>query len=393
MCGLLGMMGPGVQHTDLDMFKQLAFVSFLRGEHSSGIAQGRTDIFNKSVRNNYVVDKLAVTMPYFIWFHTKHKEGNKRLFNSVHDNFFMAHTRAATKGNITNDNAHPFEFDNIIGMHNGTLVDKKYQHPTKTDSELLLEDINERGVIPVLKELDPVSAYALVIFDKNTGRFTFTRNIQRKLYACFCRNRSVMYWASEDSMLEFIFKRNDESMLLPQDKESSLVYFKPHHVYTTCPSDIKAGDNAVWTIDEFTPDKTFSIAPNNRRYMDWQDWAEYQHEESVDKSRLPWKTEEEIAQEKVLLLENKDNKRKSNSTPGWYKNLKEKQDKGKILEFDPAKMIGHVKEDAKIPHFLCVDCAKEMSLLDQYYGVQISDNVFVCENCENKPDTKEVKVG
>src|SRR5690606_11388339 len=110
---------------------------------------------------------------------------------------FMGHCRAATVGKVTKENAHPFDIGSIVGYHNGTLVDERYsKHPTKTDSELLMEDIEKYGVEETLNGLSVASAYAVAVYHKGEGIISLARNHHRPFFIAFNQKRSVVYWAS-----------------------------------------------------------------------------------------------------------------------------------------------------------------------------------------------------
>jgi asparagine synthetase B (glutamine-hydrolysing) len=239
VCGHCGVIGPGINSWDLSIVRDLLTVSALRGEDSTGVLQGLAQNWFGHDKIDYVIEKMASESLYFKWYHLKSSKGNKRLLNSVSDNFICCHVRAATKGSIVDENAHPFEFEKFIGMHNGTLREKKYEDSktNKTDSELMFKDMDERGIIPVLESLDPFSAYAIVLFNKENGEISFVRNSQRTLYYAIHATRSVLYYASEIWMLREMAARNTEKLY-----KDTVYEFKPDIIYTFHPQDFKAKD-------------------------------------------------------------------------------------------------------------------------------------------------------
>jgi hypothetical protein len=67
---------------------------------------------------------------------------------TVKSDLIMAHTRKATTGSITTENAHPFDIGNIIGAHNGiiqnhTELNAKYKREFQVDSMHLFGHIND----------------------------------------------------------------------------------------------------------------------------------------------------------------------------------------------------------------------------------------------------------
>lgn len=351
MCGLCGVAGPGIMYRDIDVLDQLAYCSGIRGLDGAGIVQGKSETFGKK-KNNYIVSKSAQDISYFKWYHAKAKGGNHDLFKGVGNNFFAVHTRGASRGIISDDNAHPFSFSNLIGMHNGTLLDEKYHDAKKTDSELLFKDINQRGLVPVLEELHPKSAYALVIYDKKKGELVFTRNAERPLYLAFAKHRTVMYWASEEWYLRGVLERNDVDIL---NDEISLI--DTHTVFTVHPGAIPRGTNEVFETREYKAPTFEDFYKKNPR------------------TRL---------QSQQDLLEPYWNWPRRGGSNNW----------------DPSKMHGHessedkvayerqrdfecaeLKEGEKIPYTNCANCDKKMGLTEQFFGKRLEDKTFVCEEC------------
>lgn len=280
---------------------------------------------------------MGSEISYFTWFHDTQKNGNKRIFNTLNDDIFMCHVRAATKGAINNQNAHPFDVKSIVGAHNGTLRDKKYEHKTKTDSELFFEDVETRGLKEVIESLHPDSAYAVTIYNKNNGTITFAKNDQRPLHFTYNTTRKVMYWASEKMMLEFILKRVEINY--------GLIYrFTDNRIYTLDPSDIQAAQMPRWTsiVDVTAPKK-----------------EEPKKEEEQKLPLITHQTKERENLNNVLL--NKDN---DNVVP-LNLNLRNRQ-KGK------KKLLEH-----------CVYCQRDMDPLDQYLGTMMDEGLYICKTCND----------
>lgn len=215
MCGLFGMQGPGFLLKDFKILKDLGIFSQARGLDGAGVYQVKSTQSNKGWLNH---EDLYKTYTNFSSLYTdiednRYKKGHselKYLFNNTQADLVMCHVRAATQGSIQDHNAHPFNFSNIVGAHNGTLRDKKYDDKNKTDSELMFADINNRGLVPVLKELDKYSAYAITMYDRRDRCLYFARNGERTLSFAFLEDRSVMYWASEGEMLKYALGRAGE---------------------------------------------------------------------------------------------------------------------------------------------------------------------------------------
>jgi hypothetical protein len=180
-------------------FKDLLFLDILRGKHSTGVAQmygakdRRTFRIFKEVGN--AVDVMA--MPGFV----EVMKPKSRIF--------LGHNRFATKGAINVENAHPFEFENVIGAHNGTLYSYYNMHNAKdysVDSQALYSELNENGVESMWGKVN--GAAALTWIDKKTNTINLLRNKERPLYYVYANKGKTLLWASEDWMLYVAAGRN-----------------------------------------------------------------------------------------------------------------------------------------------------------------------------------------
>lgn len=320
MCGIAGCLGPGIIQKDLEALKELSYCMGLRGMDSTGIYQA-------NIRNGKVISSLLEKdnsgVTYFKWFHESHRDGNKKIFEGITNTVFAVHTRAATKGAITVDNAHPFEFDNLVGMHNGTLVDKKYSSRDKTDSELLFQDANERGLSTVLSELDDKSAYSIVMIDKQKGEIIFTTNGLRPFHFCVVEDRSVVFWASEPGALRWIMNRHNIKI-----KENTVYTLKRDNIYSINPG-AYINKGPIYTIEELPkPVKVFKPAQ----------------------------------QKKVI--------------PKGGERMEDEG--GKIVNFPKNK-----NTNEKIPTVFCHNCHKKLSLYEQWKSGGVA--VKSCVDCDDLP--------
>src|SRR6185369_10473670 len=149
MCGIVGMAGNGVIKEDHDAFKFLLQASIVRGQDATGIFQGN---FGYKKPTWLIEKKLLNPIQFFNW--VAGASGNKEILRSTLNNIYIGHARWSTKGDEIITNAHPFRVGDIVGVHNGTLVESRYQDKVLSDSYLAYRDIAQRGIKAVVSELD-----------------------------------------------------------------------------------------------------------------------------------------------------------------------------------------------------------------------------------------------
>lgn len=136
---------------------------------------------------------------------TPYQTLNSDAWDSAYElkpNIIMGHNRAATRGVVNKDNAHPFTCEHVTLMHNGTL-DTHLSHSkirTGTDSESVCIHLAEQGVESMWSNLD--GAAALVWFDEKANSLNFLRNLQRPLVFLFTEDEKNLIWASEEWMID-----------------------------------------------------------------------------------------------------------------------------------------------------------------------------------------------
>lgn len=126
---------------------------------------------------------------------------------------FIGHNRAATTGNVSHANAHPFNEGPITMVHNGTLRDMKAlptqagkkRKDIEVDSHLLALNLSKHPVEDVIRQTD--GAYALVWHDMRDNSINFIRNAERPLYFLSIKGQATMLFASEPDMLWWIAGR------------------------------------------------------------------------------------------------------------------------------------------------------------------------------------------
>lgn len=196
MCGLVGGVGELNIAKHRDAVNTMLIFDVVRGHHSTGVA------FVKRDGEAVVVKKLG--NPFEL---LDSREYDKEF--SKYDNWAMiGHNRWATKGKINRVNAHPFQFDNVVGAHNGTLrsvTNLRDWKDFEVDSENVMWNVECEGIHKTLPKLQ--GAYALTIYDGGEESLYLARNKERPLYFCYTKDAKTLFWASEEWMLTVALKR------------------------------------------------------------------------------------------------------------------------------------------------------------------------------------------
>jgi len=199
MCGIVFAAGE-LKLIHKRAFLQLLTVDQLRGEDSTGIA------FISTEKHRVDIAKELGTPDYLMYS----KRANKLI--DADNCVLIGHNRYATVGGVTRDTAHPFEFANVVGVHNGTLQSKwrlERHMDFKVDSEALYSHISDNGIDDAISLLGaPNNAWSLVYWDKKEEALKLLRNTERPMFVTWAADNSVMFGASEDWMLYSILGRN-----------------------------------------------------------------------------------------------------------------------------------------------------------------------------------------
>lgn len=239
MCRLFGLAGAGITHTDLRIFEDLGTMSQVHGIDGSGVFQTNSRHTGKHSYYDEKLKKDAVDWNYYLYMNRK--VFKDRVLDAVNCDYIMGHVRAATSGTMEASSCHPFRHGTIVGAHNGTLKDKKYDDKKRCDSDLMFEDISRRGIADVLRTMDKDSAYAITMYDSVSKNFIFTRNKHRPLCFAVSEERAVLYWASEPGILRACLDRRGQDYKLFNS-------FRDGSVWITNTKSIKKGGG----VDVFT---------------------------------------------------------------------------------------------------------------------------------------------
>lgn len=371
MCGLAAMIGPGITQQDLKAINDLAYVTGLRGFHSTGVFQVQKD--HKGDLQRQSLDKRALTVADFQYFHSLDPKINKdqgvdnQILNSTLVNLMMVHCRHATLGEINDANAHPFETKRYIGMHNGSLTDRKYTSMmgpdrNKTDSERMFKDMDEHGIGYVLANLDTTSAYAVFIFDKEEKKLYVARNSKRTLYFTSNKERGVAYFSSEIEMLRLALNRRSI-------KYGDIYYFEPGKLYcfdlvsAGFSYDKDSGWRASFTAEDL-PARTQQVTPS----WNQADYETRRFDNTFRGFNPPFKQEG------------------TKGTSETKKSGKESKD-GKVLNFPNRSGTGLIGiRQSREDKFYCDECSDyvfghDKDICDKMFQ---DANTLLCADCMNK---------
>lgn len=203
MCGIVGIIkldGGTMPDAAVDFFEQLLFHDTIRGPHSTGV-------FAYTSKNIVHVIKEALPGPAFLTS-DKWTDSRKQLHKTPVRAIF-GHNRWATVGNVTDDNAHPFHHDDIILMHNGTLLNKdQLNAEVEVDSSALAHAIAAGGWEKAINSAN--GSWALSWFNLAERSVNILRNHQRPLAVAKASVAGEHYhvFASETNMLEWLLDRS-----------------------------------------------------------------------------------------------------------------------------------------------------------------------------------------
>ena len=235
--GLFGLVGVAgnltVKHRDF--FTQALYVDVLRGKDSTGVATvkfgGKIDVYKKA---NAAYDFI-----------------NTKRYGEVvgaSSKILLGHNRAATKGKVVDEAAHPFWIENIVLAHNGTLfshANLAAGHKFDVDSQAIANHFAVHDHNHGLELLD--GAYALTWYNSDANTLNFARNDERPFTFLTAKDGSLL-WASERDMLLWLASRN--GIKFDDDK---VVTTKPGHVYTFQANNIKFEEYETTTFKEYKP--------------------------------------------------------------------------------------------------------------------------------------------
>lgn len=190
-CGIIGYSGKSPYN--IDKLNYLLFHNSLeRGRHSTGFYTPEQGI----VKDALPAEEFLIKNPI------------------KPNNIFIGHVRAATIGSKTKENAHPFEFDNLVGVHNGTL-ENHYMMMADANQSIKGLPVDSQMLYKLLDEdskNDPIKYNTLSKFDGAAALLFTDKRDPSKLLIYRDENRPLhfgmigkdMYISSLAFMLRFI---------------------------------------------------------------------------------------------------------------------------------------------------------------------------------------------
>lgn len=134
-----------------------------------------------------------------------------RMISMIDPRVAMGHNRAATKGTVNDENAHPFVDDGVVMTHNGTLTNfwslKAHSAEFDVDSALICNRISTGKFFNFCKEAE--GAFALAWYDTKEDKFYLFNNGKRSLCFAISEDGDTMYYGSEGDMMSLAAYRND----------------------------------------------------------------------------------------------------------------------------------------------------------------------------------------
>lgn len=231
MCGIFGIVSDGKADYQIksklrDYIKMACVVGIVRGDDSTGM-------FQVDQKLKLLQHKLPISGYFFA--------GDKRaqfLMNRADDALItIGHHRAATIGDISRENCHPFEHYDakrlLIGVHNGRVWQNKSEEDGKkfeVDSDWLMYRMFRDGAAKTLSEVDGDIATA---WYENDGRLRMFSNGKRALHWAVVKGTNAMLIASEHEMIYWCASKANleiEETFWKPGSDKNLFVFDPSNV-------------------------------------------------------------------------------------------------------------------------------------------------------------------
>jgi len=201
MCGIVGYISLKDDQYTLEKNHFMHFgltLDTLRGFDSTGIINVDQRFRVKNQRSLMAGDKYV---------HSKHYR--KNLFDSWAK---IGHNRAATKGSIKLQNAHPFTFGDVSLVHNGTLAHKgssmvTFDSALEVDSMQIALGLSKQPPEKAKEVLESIDgSFAVVWVDRRDESINMARNSDRPLHFTISPAKDIMWFMSDGMHLKTVNK-------------------------------------------------------------------------------------------------------------------------------------------------------------------------------------------
>lgn len=179
MCGIFGAING-----DIDKLVTIGCLAKERGHQATGLFDDKGII------------KDAVDSTIFFG------EKETKQFLKRDSKFVVGHTRFATFGTNTKDNAHPFVYDHITGAHNGVINNHWDLGQYAVDSQAFFDGYSKKGS----KILSKLQGYWIFFwYDLTQPEYLFFTQHANEVY--FVKHGKSIYFSNELKHLNVIFDK------------------------------------------------------------------------------------------------------------------------------------------------------------------------------------------